>query len=159
MTQWVSIFLLLALLLTVGTSCASKDKDAGVGLTDNMLKPCPNSPNCVCSEYSNAASAVPPLSIKSNLQEAWTQAIAAVKEMGGTIVLQQDSYLHATFTSKIFRFVDDFELRLDTSENVIHIRSASRIGYSDLGVNRKRVERFRSLLSAQLGKPDVHPGN
>ena len=152
MIQWISIILVSALLLTVGTSCTSKNKNGDVGLVDNILKPCPTSPNCVCSEYSNAASAVPPISISGNQKEAWTLAIATVKEIGGAIVLKQDSYLHATFTSKIFRFVDDFELRLDQDQNVIHLRSASRVGYSDLGVNRKRVEKFKGLFAAKLDK-------
>ena len=60
--------------------------------------------------------------------------------MGGKIEADQDGYLWAVFTSRIFRFKDDLECRLAAPENLIHVRSASRLGYSDLGVNRKRVE-------------------
>lgn len=57
-----------------------------------------------------------------------------------------EHYLHFEFTSRIFRFVDDFELLLNEEQKIIHIRSASRVGYSDLGVNRKRVEKIRLML-------------
>ncbi|MDQ6965890.1 MAG: DUF1499 domain-containing protein, partial [Mariprofundaceae bacterium] len=59
-----------------------------------------------------------------------------------------DDYLHATFTSRLFRFVDDVELHRDAASGVVHIRSASRVGHSDFGVNRKRVEVIRKLLSS-----------
>jgi uncharacterized protein (DUF1499 family) len=62
--------------------------------------------------------------------------------------------LWATFTSKVFRFVDDVELRLDPQNNCIQVRSASRIGYSDLGVNRQRIDKLRALYleADQKGK-------
>ena len=62
------------------------------------------------------------------------------------IISQEDNYLHATFTSKLFRFVDDVELLLDGDK--VHVRSVSRVGYSDLGANRKRVEAIRAALSS-----------
>ena len=152
MIHWLPILLVSALLLTVSTSCTSKNKDGNVGLVDNLLLPCPSSPNCVCSEYSGASAWISPITINGEQQQAWSAAIATVKEMGGKIIQEQDNYLHATFTSSIFRFVDDFELRLDQAQSVIHLRSASRVGYSDLGVNRKRVEKFRTLFTAKLDK-------
>jgi uncharacterized protein (DUF1499 family) len=66
--------------------------------------------------------------------------------MGGKIITDDGGYLHATFTSRIFRFVDDLELRLDGENGIIHLRSASRTGYSDFGVNRKRAEQFQALF-------------
>lgn len=159
MIQWISLFLVLALFLSVGTSCASKSRDSSVGMKDNKLLPCPSSPNCVCSEFSGTDSIISPVSFDGDQQVVWNKAIATIEEMGGSIVQNKDNYLHATFTSKIFRFVDDFELRLDQAQKVIHLRSASRIGYSDLGVNRKRAEKFKRLFAAKQDKPDVHPGN
>jgi len=64
------------------------------------------------------------------------------------IVSVSDDYLHAEFTSAIFRFVDDVECLIDAANQTIHIRSASRVGYWDLGANRRRVERLRGLLAA-----------
>ena len=74
-------------------------------------------------------------------------ATIAVERMGGSVVTESDGYLHATFQTRFFRFVDDVELRLEESEKVIHIRSASRVGGSDFGANRKRVEKLRSLYT------------
>ena len=76
--------------------------------------------------------------------ENWSQIVRVVTELGGTVQTDTGSYLHATFVSRIFRFVDDLELRADGE--TIHVRSASRVGYSDLGVNRKRVEALRAKL-------------
>ena len=65
------------------------------------------------------------------------------------IVSRTDRYLHATFTSRLFRFVDDVEFRVDESQGLLHFRSASRMGYSDLGVNRKRMQEFVMRLTEQ----------
>lgn len=63
-----------------------------------------------------------------------------------TIIEQTDNYLYAEFKSKLMGYVDDVEFYLDPNENVIHVRSASRLGKSDLGVNRKRVEEIKEKL-------------
>jgi len=65
--------------------------------------------------------------------------------MGGNIQMESNGYLAASFSSAIFGFVDDFELRIDAQQKIIHVRSASRIGKSDMGVNNKRVELFKTL--------------
>jgi uncharacterized protein (DUF1499 family) len=70
-----------------------------------------------------------------------------VAEMPRTkIVIVEDNYLHVEFQTAFFRFVDDVEFLIDTEEQVIHFRSASRVGYSDMGVNRRRMERIRQIL-------------
>jgi len=74
--------------------------------------------------------------------------------MGGKIQEEHDGYLWATFTSRVFRFVDDVEFRMVPSDGIIHVRSGSRVGYSDLGVNRKRVEKLR----AGFDQRDKEPG-
>jgi uncharacterized protein (DUF1499 family) len=66
-----------------------------------------------------------------------------VGESGGKIQKEENGYLWTTFTTKVFRFVDDVELRMDETRGIIHVRSASRLGYSDMGMNRKRVETLR----------------
>ena len=63
-----------------------------------------------------------------------------------TIVEKSDTYIHVEARSRIFRFVDDVDFVLDVRESVIHVRSASRVGHGDLGVNRRRVEQIRSAL-------------
>ncbi len=82
-----------------------------------------------------------------------SQTLARIKTivdaMGGSIQAEKTDYLAAAFTSPIFRFVDDLEIRIDTEQRVIHLRSASRVGRGDGGVNRKRVERLRQLFLLQ----------
>ena len=75
--------------------------------------------------------------------------------MGGRIEAESDHYLAATFSSAIFGFVDDLEIRVDSSERVIHIRSASRVGHSDMGVNRKRTELLRKLYLEKVSNANL----
>ncbi|MBP1699934.1 MAG: hypothetical protein H6Q41_5122 [Deltaproteobacteria bacterium] len=72
--------------------------------------------------------------------------------MGGKIQKEQDGFLWATFTSRVFRFVDDVEFRMVSTAGMIYVRSGSRVGYSDLGVNRKRVEKLRTLFNQKKDK-------
>ena len=74
----------------------------------------------------------------------------SIKEMGGSIQAENDNYLAATFTSSIFRFVDDLEIRFDADRIMIHMRSASRVGYSDRGINKKRIEGFKILYKMKI---------
>ncbi|TVO77932.1 MAG: DUF1499 domain-containing protein [Sedimenticola selenatireducens] len=122
------------------------------GLTDGILSQCPDKANCVCSEHMNdSRHYVEPISFTQN-SPAYTLSLLheVIQELGGTVQATSENYLAATFTSAIFRFVDDLEVRLDLADNVIHIRSASRVGYSDLGVNKKRVESLRALFNTKL---------
>ena len=117
-----------------------------VDVRDGYLSPCPDRPNCVSSQSTDPAHAVVPLTYTSTT----AQAIAELKIILGQmkrakIVTESPAYLHATFTSFLFRFVDDVEFAIDDTAKVIHIRSASRTGYSDMGVNRRRVEKIRQL--------------
>ncbi|WOE76462.1 DUF1499 domain-containing protein [Alterisphingorhabdus coralli] len=120
---------------------ASQDGDAP-GLVAGQLSPCPDSPNCVSSEQGTAQEkAVDTLPMGS-----WEKLPTAITDMGGTITEQNDSYVAAEFTESIFRFVDDVEFRLDG--DAVHIRSASRVGHSDMGVNKARVDEIRATLEA-----------
>jgi uncharacterized protein (DUF1499 family) len=79
-------------------------------------------------------------------EEAWKRLREAIQTLGGTIEEERDGYLRAIVTSRVFRFVDDLECRMVVAVGVIHVRSASRVGYWDLGVNRKRVEALREMF-------------
>ena len=70
--------------------------------------------------------------------------------MGGSLQAEADNYLAFTFTSSIFRFVDDLEIRIDTDQDMIHMRSASRVGRSDRGVNKKRIEQLKKLIHSKI---------
>lgn len=124
------------------------------GLDAGHLRPCPDSPNCVCSENHpdrQGQHAIAPLPLAGvPADRVWPLLREVIRQAGGQIVSDHDGYLHAIFTSRLFRFVDDVEAHLDMESGVIQLRSASRVGRSDLGVNRKRVEAIRSLWSRLL---------
>jgi len=119
------------------------------GLVDGMLSQCPDKPNCVCSEYiADTSHYITPLIIpKNNAVDTVTVLKNVIREMGGTIQVESRDYIAATFTSVIFKFVDDLELRIDSDKNIIHIRSASRVGHGDMGVNKKRTDLLKELYN------------
>jgi len=135
------------LILAAGFVLGVKSKQLPpLGLMAGHLRPCPASPNCVSSEVaeSDAEHYIKPLPTHDG--KAWAKMASAIENLGGHIVVNDGQYLHATFTSALFRYVDDVEARLDASERVIHLRSASRVGHSDLGTNRKRIEFIRACF-------------
>ena len=116
-------------------------KPSDLGVKDGKLAACPGTPNCVNSQSDDAQSKIEPLPAKS---------MAEIKKVlesmeRTTIVEETDNYLYAEFKSKLMGYVDDVEFYLDDA-NAVQVRSASRLGKSDLGVNRKRVEEIRSKL-------------
>jgi uncharacterized protein (DUF1499 family) len=112
------------------------------GLLSGALAPCPDKPNCVCSEFGEAAAHyIAPLDYAgAPPEQAWGDILQIIKELGGEVVVANDEYIAATFSSSVFGFIDDLECRLEPSQKRLQIRSASRVGHSDLGVNRRRVE-------------------
>ncbi len=129
----IIVFMLLALFYLAFQSQIK----APPSLVKTKLLPCPQTPNCVCSEYSH--------DVKHYIQaiDMPVNRLAILKkiiqEMGGKLNIDTEYYLSATFTSTIFSFVDDIEIRFDKANQKAHIRSASRVGYSDMGENRKRL--------------------
>jgi uncharacterized protein (DUF1499 family) len=120
---------------------------AGLGVHDGRLKPCPETPNCVNSRDTGKA-AIAPIAYRGSPEAAWQRLTKIVAGLSGSrIVSQSDRYLRVEATSRIFGFVDDVEFLLDADASVIHLRSASRLGYSDLGVNRKRIEQVRARFA------------
>ena len=103
---------------------------------------CPDKPNCVSSE-ATGSHYIEALPAGTSL----TAIANGMKQLGIEIVSQDDSYIHGTHRSGLFGFVDDIQVRLPVDSNrAIAVRSASRVGHSDLGVNQKRVEALRDLL-------------
>lgn len=120
---------------------------AARGLVDGRLAPCPDKPNCVCSDTAGPSATVSPWHPTTPPREA-LKAIRAWLDRapGFRIESASETYLHAVATTRILRFRDDLELAVDESAGVVHVRSASRVGYSDLGTNRRRVESLRARL-------------
>ena len=116
-----------------------------VGLENQTLKSCPDSPNCVSSMDNRASHHILPLDVPSQIDQPIQILAEIIQTMGASIEVSNPSYCHAIFISRLLRFRDDFEALFDAKSRKIHLRSASRLGYSDLGVNRKRVEKVRSL--------------
>ncbi len=137
--------------LTLIGSCAGTE-ERSLGLVEGHLRSCPSSPNCVCSESDGGTAGIAPLAYEGDDSAALARLAEVLAAMPRTaVVTRSDDYMHVTFTSAIFRFVDDVEFRLDREAGVIHVRSASRVGYSDLGANRARVERIREAFAAAGG--------
>jgi len=114
-------------------------------MVKGRLIPCPERPHCVCSEY-QGPNFVEPLHFTEPPQKVWERAKDVLLELGSRIEVEERGYLRAVFTTKIFRFKDDVELRMETEKSLIHIRSSSRVGYFDFGQNRKRAVKIRALF-------------
>ena len=125
-------------------------RQATLGLRDGRLEPCPESPNCVSSQAPDDAHRVAPFPFTGTAAEAIGRLTGIVRSLPRTsVVAATENYLHAECRSAVFRFVDDVEFFADETAGAIHVRSASRVGSSDLGVNRKRVEGLRARWSEQ----------
>lgn len=120
----------------------SGKKPSNLGVTDGKLAACPSSPNCVNSQSDDSKSKIEPLPMTTiaNIK----QAVGSMERT--TIIEETDTYLYAEFQTKLMGFVDDVEFYVDAAANAVQVRSASRLGQSDAGVNRKRVEEIRSKL-------------
>lgn len=120
------------------------------GLVDGRLRACQYVTNCVCSEEYAAANIEAITIDGQHAGQYWAALTRAINETGGAIKEDSGHYLWATYQTPIMRFVDDFEARLDRQNNKIHIRSASRVGRSDLGANRRRVEEILAAMNVPV---------
>ncbi len=139
--------LVAALLIAFYFLAASSRGGKAPGLIEGRLARCPDAPNCVCSEYKDDVSHyIEPIVIRHDTgSDAFQRLSKAIQHLGGEIRFQGDDYLAASFSSTLFRFVDDVEIRVDDKRKLIHVRSASRVGHSDFGVNRHRIESLREI--------------
>lgn len=142
----LSVILLFPAALLIG---CHGTRPSSLGVRDGKLAACPESPNCVSSHMTDETHRIDPLPYAGSGADALARLSAIVRSLPRTtIVTEKPDYLHAECTSRIFRFVDDVEFLADDRAKVIHVRSASRLGSSDLGVNRKRIELIRSRWQA-----------
>lgn len=139
--NYISIFVFLVLL----TNC-SGTRPPLIG----QFPPCPNTPNCVSSKSAVSFHKIDPITYQGTYQKARENLLNIIKTIPRTkISIDENKFLHVKFTSNIFRFIDDVEFYFNDT-GIIHIRSASRVGYSDMGVNRNRVEKIRKLFAENL---------
>ncbi|MCG8670319.1 MAG: DUF1499 domain-containing protein [Pseudomonadales bacterium] len=125
--------------LTIGLSACAGSPPENLGIQDNKLAPCPSSPNCVSSYETSADHKVSPWSYKGNSADAQNKLLSILKSKDNVkVVSEQNGYVRAEFESSLMGFVDDVEFVITNAE--VHMRSASRLGYSDLGANKKRID-------------------
>jgi len=138
----------LIFLLLPGISLLASSAGAG----DADLPPCPSSPNCVSSRDPDPSRRVDPIPFRGTAEEAREALETVLRSLPrATIVASSGSMVRAEFRSRL-GFVDDVEFRIDEAAGVIHVRSASRTGYWDLGVNRRRVEAIREAFGTLIEK-------
>ena len=141
--------ILLHAAMTKGDSVFSWKRPENLGVRDGRLQPCKPSPNCVCSQADPADREhyIAPIAFRGSAREAIAAVRAAVEAMPDTRLIGADSnYLYVEFRTRRMRFVDDVEFVSDPAAGVIHVRSASRLGRRDFGVNRERVEALRRAI-------------
>jgi len=143
MNKQIVVVLVNLILLTGCSGTMSK-----LGINNSELAACPETPNCVSSQAHDEKHYIEPINYSGTRQGAHDSLLRIIESEKRTEILtNQENYIRVEFTSALFRFVDDVEFYLSEEqddERVIHVRSASRVGHSDLGANRKRIERIRS---------------
>jgi uncharacterized protein (DUF1499 family) len=135
----------IALAALIGLSATASRMTVAGGAPQGRLQPCPAAPNCVGSEDPDLEHRIAPLAFEGDPDRAWSDLLAFLaREPRTEIVEQREGYAHLVVRTPLLRFSDDLELRLDRSAGVIHVRSASRVGRSDLGTNARRIESVRA---------------
>lgn len=150
------IVLVVATLVAARFGAFSGRAPDNLGVRDGKLKPPSRTPNSVSSQAllwpdapQQAYAAIAPLPLKGDAKATIARLAQIVEGLpGAKVVERRDDYLYAQFTTALMRFVDDVEFWVDPAANVVHVRSASRVGRGDLGVNRARVEQIRERLAA-----------
>ena len=155
-SKQISSFAVIAVVLALAFSLWSNNIFAGtpptnIGVTNGKLADCAATPNCVNSQApaSDSQHAIAPLAMSGELATTIANLKQVIQAMPDTnIIKETNNYLYVEFTSKLMRFVDDVEFYLDNDTKMIQVRSASRLGESDLGVNRQRIEAIRAKLAS-----------
>jgi len=150
----IALLLVFAILLGIKIALTGEPqllagtRPDNLGVRAGQLAPCPSTHNCVSSQSQDAAHKIEPLTYNSSSQMAMTDLKTVLQPLRRTkAIAQTDNYIYAEFTIPVVGFVDDVEFFLDENAKVIHVRSASRMGESDLGVNRSRIENLRTKFS------------
>jgi uncharacterized protein (DUF1499 family) len=121
-------------------------------MSGRRLAPCPDKPNCVSTQSSDPAKRMPALGFDADVELVRAAILDVLaRSRGAEVVKAEPDYIHAEFTTLIFRFVDDVEFIIDGPKRRIDFRSASRVGHSDLGTNRRRMEALSQKLTGLAG--------
>jgi len=150
---WIRLAIVVAVLvglffISLAVQSAMAKRPTNLGTVDGRLRTCPATPNCVCTHDGDEQHTIEPLAFTGTSEAAIARLKAVIEAMPRTkIVTAEGHYLHVEFTTLVMRFVDDVEFLVDPANQTIHFRSASRVGYSDLGVNRRRMEAIRRAFN------------
>jgi uncharacterized protein (DUF1499 family) len=135
----IGVLIIMGLL----SGCAGKPPEKR-GLDEGNLLACPDKPNCVSTAIESSARYVAPFEYSGKREDAIATMVQIVSEMGNTTIQEEDDgYFWVECSSRMFGFIDDLEIYFPAEKKLVYIRSASRLGYSDFGVNRRRVEKIR----------------
>ncbi|MFT4554146.1 MAG: hypothetical protein ACI9S8_002792 [Chlamydiales bacterium] len=115
-----------------------------LGVHNNRLAPCPDTPNCVSSQSEDSPHYITPLFNRHFSEPIQTLRSIVDKYPRVKVLTQNETYLHVEFCSFLWGFTDDVEFYYSQSEEVVHVRSAARVGYKDFGTNRRRMEAIRA---------------
>ena len=135
---------------TQGDTMFAGKRPKNLGHEGGKLAPCKRTPNCVSSQADpkDEQHYIAPIVLKGDAIAAVRKAVESMPR--ATVYRVEAGYLYAEFRSKLMGFVDDVEFLYDSQKGVVHVRSASRLGRRDFGVNRERVERLRSILEKRI---------
>lgn len=143
----ITFVILLTLINTLILPAATWAASSSLGVDNGHLSSCPASDNCVVSQDGDPKHAIDPIPYHIDRDAARKTLLKVLTVVPRTEVIEQtDNYIHALSKSRIFKFIDDVEFYFPANEPVIHLRSAARVGESDLGVNRRRLEQIRLAL-------------
>lgn len=150
--MWCGAVLVVLCVIVVGYAAqkglfsSSSTEPLHIGVTDGQLGPMPASPNAVSSQSTVEEKYVEPLPMYGDAAATRKHILTVLEKMGANTVKTDDElYIHTVFVTSLMRYHDDTEFLVVPEENRVHFRSASRVGYSDMGANRERYEAFKSL--------------
>ena len=139
----------ILILASLWLGCGGQIPD-GLGADRGLLAPCPDKPNCVSSFATDEGHRIDALAIEGSGEATWRNLQLLLESAPRVeIVTSSPAYMHAVYTTPIMRYRDDVEFLLRTDQIEIAVRSASRVGYGDMGVNRNRIEAIRDALEAE----------
>ncbi|MDA0748531.1 MAG: DUF1499 domain-containing protein [bacterium] len=150
MLKFIAIIALLGIVILIGirTRAKSAPRPDNLGLSGGTLAPCPDSPNCVSTQAERETHHMYPWPYESK-DNAHQHLLNILKTLDRTTITQTTpDYIAVEFRSKLFGFIDDVEFYFEPDKNLLHFRSASRLGYSDMGVNRKRMETIGQMFQS-----------
>jgi len=147
MWPYIVVAVVLLPIVALGAFRVFSPRPKNLGVHEGKLSDCPRSPNCVCTQASDAGHQMPQIPFEGSPDEAMRRLKAVIAETPRMkIVAESDDYIRAEATTLVFRYVDDVEFLIDGNAKTVQFRSASRAGKSDLGANRARMQKLREAF-------------